>query len=90
VSIINEWAAQWEANGWTRGKKREPVQNLDLVKELYAASQAHPRAKATWIRGHNGSRWNEYADALSRAYQTEDVPPVHTDPPASPETAREP
>jgi ribonuclease HI len=88
VSIVNEWAAHWEANGWKRGKKREPVQNLDLVQELYAVSKAHPLAKATWIRGHNGSRWNEYADALSRAYQSGDVPPVHSEAPATPENAR--
>ncbi len=74
VSIINDWAAQWEKQNWTRGKKREPVQNLDLVQELYTLSKERPLAKATWIRGHNGSRWNEYADALSRAYQTSAQP----------------
>ena len=79
VSIINEWAAQWQANGWRRGKKKEPVQNLDLVQELFEVSQARPLATATWIRGHNGSRWNEYADALSRAYQAEPAEPAADD-----------
>jgi ribonuclease HI len=67
VKVATEWAPQWEANGWTRGKKREAVENLDLVQELYELVKSHPRAKPEWLRGHAGSRWNEYADALSRA-----------------------
>ena len=69
VNIINEWAARWQANGWRRGQRREIVENLDLVKELYELSKARPLATATWIRGHNGDKWNEYADALARSYQ---------------------
>ena len=69
VNTINKWAAAWKRNGWTRGKKREEIKNLDLVQELYALAQSHPRAGLQWIRGHAGSRWNEYADALSRADQ---------------------
>jgi ribonuclease HI len=69
INIINEWAAQWAANGWRRGRKREAVLNLDLVQELYELAQSRPLATATWIRGHAGARWNEYADALARSYQ---------------------
>lgn len=70
VNTITKWAARWERNGWTRGKKRADVKNLDLVRELYDLSKDRPRAKLQWIRGHEGSRWNEYADSLSRAYQS--------------------
>ncbi len=69
VRTVNEWAEQWQANGWRRGKKKEPVQNLELVQELFELSRSLPLARAEWIRGHSGHRWNEYADALSRAYQ---------------------
>jgi ribonuclease HI len=69
VKTATIWAAQWQANGWRRGKKREPVLNLDLVQELLRLAQAHPRARPQWIRGHAGHTWNEYADALSRAWQ---------------------
>ena len=72
VRIATEWAARWEMNGWLRGKKREPIENLDLVKELYGLVEARPLSSIEWIRGHDGSRWNEYADALSRAYQQPD------------------
>ena len=51
--------------------KQEEVKNLDLVRELYELAKSRPRAKLQWIRGHEGSRWNEYADALSRAYEGE-------------------
>lgn len=70
VNTITKWAAAWERRGWTRGKKREEVKNLDLVKELYELGQSHPKAELQWIKGHAGSRWNEYADALSKACQS--------------------
>ena len=71
VNTITKWAPAWERRGWTRGKKREEIKNLDLVKELYELSKSHPEAKLEWIKGHAGSRWNEYADALSRAHLEE-------------------
>jgi len=63
VKTINEWAAGWERRGWKR--KAGPVKNLDLVKELYGLARSRPRAQLRWIRAHEGSRWNEYADALA-------------------------
>ncbi len=65
VKTVNEWAAGWEKRGWKR--KTGPIENLDLVKELYALAQSRPQARVEWIRAHAGSRWNEYADALARA-----------------------
>jgi ribonuclease HI len=66
VKTLNEWAAGWEQRGWRR--KSGPIANLELVKELWALKHAHPRVKVQWIRAHDGSRWNEYADALANAY----------------------
>ena len=66
VQTVNEWAAGWEKRGWKR--KTGPIANLELVKELYALANAHPRVKLQWIKAHDGSRWNEYADALASAY----------------------
>lgn len=64
VKTINIWAAGWEDKGWktTSG----PVKNLDLVQELLALARTNPNATVSWIRGHDGSKWNEYADALAR------------------------
>jgi ribonuclease HI len=44
------------------------IKNLELVKRLYALARAHPKARLCWIRAHDGSRWNEYVDALASAY----------------------
>ena len=66
VKTVNEWAAGWEARGWRR--KGGEIKNLELVKRLYALARARPKARLRWIRAHDGSRWNEYVDALASAY----------------------
>jgi len=66
VKTINEWAAGWEKRGWRR--KSGPIANLALVRELYELASAHAGVSLEWIRAHDGSRWNEYADALASAY----------------------
>jgi ribonuclease HI len=66
VKTVNEWAAGWEARGWRR--KTGEIKNLELVKTLYALAKAHPRVKLQWIRAHDGTRWNEYVDALAASY----------------------
>jgi len=66
VKTVNEWAAGWERRGWRR--KSGPIANLELVKRLYALAQGRPKVELCWIRAHDGSRWNEYADALASAY----------------------
>jgi ribonuclease HI len=69
VKTVNEWAAGWERRGWRR--KSGPIANLELVQELYALANAHPDVELVWIKAHDGSRWNEYADALASAYMRE-------------------
>ena len=69
VKTVNEWAAGWERRGWRR--KSGPIANLELVKQFYALARAHPGVRIEWIRAHDGSRWNEYADALASRYLLE-------------------
>ena len=69
VKTVNEWAAGWEERGWRR--KSGPIANLELVKRFYALARAHPGVRIEWIRAHDGSRWNEYADALASRYLLE-------------------
>ena len=66
VNTLTKWAAGWQKRGWAR--KEGPVKNLDLVQRAFALAQERPNARIQWIRAHDGSRWNEYADALSTAY----------------------
>ena len=65
VQTITEWASDWERRGWRR--KRGPIANPELVRTLYALA-ASRRAKLAWIPAHDGSRWNEYADALASSF----------------------
>lgn len=64
VKTLNEWAKSWKAKGWQR-KGGAPIANLDLVMAAYEAVNDRPNVSITWLRGHDGSRWNEYADALA-------------------------
>jgi len=71
VQTVNSWAAGWERNGWKR--KSGPIKNLDLVQELFALANSRPELTFTWIRAHDGSLWNEYADALSTAWNRSEL-----------------
>ncbi len=71
VNTITQWAPKWEAAGWTR--KSGPLKNLDLVKELLRLYRAHPGCSLQWMRAHDGSLWNEYADSLASAWRREEV-----------------
>src|SRR5262245_31251077 len=66
VKTVNEWAPGWEARGWRR--KGGQVATVEHVKEADGQALAHPRARIQWIKSHDGSRWNEYADALAASY----------------------
>ena len=69
VKTINEWAPGWKARGWRR--KGGPIQNLELVQQLYKLAVARQGVQLEWIRAHDGSRWNEYADALASTFMRE-------------------
>ena len=66
MKTVNEWAAGWQRRGWRR--KSGPIANLEQVQRLWSLAKAHPKVELRWIRAHDGSKWNEYADALSNAY----------------------
>ncbi|MFZ0493271.1 MAG: ribonuclease H, partial [Acidimicrobiia bacterium] len=65
VRTINEWASGWEKRGWRR--KTGEVENLDLVRAAY--QNWRPELQLTWIKGHAGYRWNEYADELANRWR---------------------
>lgn len=66
VNTLTKWAKGWEARGWVR--REGEIKNLDLVQEAWALVKAKPKVRLEWVRAHDGSRWNEYADALSTAH----------------------
>ncbi len=69
VRTINEWAPAWEQRGWRR--KGGPIANLERVQALYRLAGSHPDVELRWIKAHDGSRWNEYVDALANTYMRE-------------------
>jgi len=71
VNTLTKWAKGWEARGWKR--KEGEIANLDLVQQAWALIGQRPLARLEWIRAHDGSRWNEYADALSTAHLRSEV-----------------
>lgn len=60
---LTEWRSGWERRGF-RNSKNEPVANLELWHRLYATADVR-RVSVRWVRGHNGDRCNEKADALA-------------------------
>jgi ribonuclease HI len=71
ANTLTKWAKGWEARGWKR--KEGEIANLDLVQKAWALVCERPKARIEWIRAHDGSRWNEYADALSTAHLRSEV-----------------
>ena len=63
---LMEWMDQWKAKGWRRGKRNEPVLNLELWKQLDQLRQRH-ELTCHWIRGHSEHPENERCDQLAVA-----------------------
>ncbi|OUD12073.1 ribonuclease HI [Thioflexithrix psekupsensis] len=59
---ITEWIHDWIRVNWLR--KSRPIMNVDLWQRLHAAAQRH-HVEWCWVRGHQGHRENDIADALA-------------------------
>jgi ribonuclease HI len=66
VNSINNWIYGWARNSWINSKKK-PVENLDLMKEIYSYIEfSTENFKLKKIEGHSGHLGNELADALAK------------------------
>lgn len=65
VNMCNDWIWKWAAAGWVRAKNK-PIENLDLVKQLYELLNFN-NIKYTIKKcdGHAGVLGNELVDALA-------------------------
>lgn len=65
------WIYSWEKNGWTRGKKHEPIENLEIIQAIWSLMQ---NIDVTFIKviGHSGNPYNEYVDKLAVQAKTDD------------------
>ena len=59
IDVLTKWAPDWEARGWK--KKRGEIQNLEVVKKLYALYKKYP-VELVFVYGHKGTEYNELAD----------------------------
>ena len=60
------WIYGWERNGWTRGKKHEPIENLEIIKEIYSYLEKSKNIDFIKVKGHSGEKdWNNYVDKLA-------------------------
>ena len=57
------WIYSWIKNGW-RTSKKEPVKNIELLKELLELSKYH---SITWhkVKGHADNEYNNRCDKLA-------------------------
>ena len=73
-AMTKGWAHRWGTNNWWRNKREKAV-NVDLWERLLYLCHRHT-VKFAWIKGHEGNRWNEKCDVLSRKAANQQNLPV--------------
>ena len=63
---ITEWIFNWQKNNWRNANKR-PVLNRELWEELYELVK-DLKPKWTYVKGHNGDKYNERADVIATSF----------------------
>ena len=70
VNMIHDWIYTWARNGWTRAKNK-PIENLDLVKEIWDLINVEfSNFEVIKCGGHSGILGNELADAAATKNET--------------------
>ena len=65
VKGMREWVAGWIKHGWMRGpKKRDPVKNVELWKQLVELDGQHT-VEYEYVKGHAGHAENEECDQMA-------------------------
>jgi len=62
----NEWCKGWEKKSWKTSTNKK-VENIELWKQIHKLRSS--KIKVEWVRGHDGNKWNEYCDSLTRNYE---------------------
>lgn len=64
VKGITEWIHSWKETAYKGGK----MPNIDLWKKLDTLNIHAGKIKWKWVKAHNGDKYNEIADKLSKCY----------------------
>lgn len=62
----NGWVYSWEKNNWTRGKKHEKIENIEIIKDIFNFIQKLD-VSFIKVKGHSNDRINDYVDKLAVA-----------------------
>lgn len=69
INIFTNWVEGWKANGWRRGKKKEPIENVELIIDIYnqikILKEDFTDVNFIKVKGHSGDKWNEYVDKMA-------------------------
>lgn len=68
---ITEWIFNWQKNNWCNAA-RKPVLNRELWEELYRLSENF-KIKWTYVKGHNGDKYNERADEIATSFADDNL-----------------
>lgn len=66
INIFTQWINSWKANGWTRGKKHELIENLNLIKAIDIFIECHKisgnKVNFIKVKGHSTNEFNNFVD----------------------------
>lgn len=65
----NDWCFNWEKKRWKTSTNKK-VENLELWQKLHKLRS--PKIIVKWVKGHDGNKWNEFVDDLTREYENND------------------
>lgn len=65
-AVNKGWVYSWKKNGWKKADKK-PALNVDLWEKLLVLMEMH-NVTFIWVKGHNGTKFNERCDILATTY----------------------
>lgn len=65
-AINKGWVYGWKKKNWIKSDKK-PALNVDLWEKLLALTAVH-KVTFIWVKGHNGTPYNERCDELATAF----------------------
>lgn len=65
-AINKGWVFSWKEKGWKKSDGKKAL-NIELWEELLSLMEIH-KVKYVWVKGHNGTEYNERCDELATAY----------------------